>query len=78
MGVMTRKSGGNFIITSDRVAGEAPTNSAPKKRATEIYQVWTGNGWSTTVNDAEIFATLDIADDYIRAHYNQVMGPMKR
>ncbi|HEX4131151.1 MAG TPA: hypothetical protein VHZ24_14015 [Pirellulales bacterium] len=78
MGVMTRKSGENFIITSDRVSGEAPTNSAPKKRATETYLVWTGNGWSDRATEAKIFSDLDGADDYVRSHYTEVMGQMKR
>jgi hypothetical protein len=76
MGVMTRKLGESFIITSDRIPGELPTSQAPKKRVSDAHQFWTGDGWSATVTDARIFAAIDIADDYLRANYAQVMGPM--
>jgi uncharacterized protein (DUF736 family) len=73
MGVMARKLGEDFIITSDRVLGEVPTVRAPKKRVTEVYQVWTGNAWSATMTEAKTFMTLDVADEYVRANYMQVM-----
>ena len=76
MGVMTRKAGEEFIITSDRMAGELPTSHAPKKRVSEAYQVWTGDDWSMTMTDAKTFAAIDVADDYIRANYALVMGPL--
>jgi hypothetical protein len=74
MGVMTRKSGESFIITSDRIAGELPSSRAPKKRASDVYQVWTDNGWSTTMTDAKIFTAMGAADEYVRANYARVMG----
>ncbi len=74
MGVMARQAGEEFIITSDRVAGEVPSIRAPKKRVSEVYQVWTGNAWSETMTEAKTFTTLDVADEYVRAHYGQVMG----
>jgi hypothetical protein len=74
MGVMARKAGEEFIITSDRVSGELPSVRPPKKRVLEVYQVWTGKGWSATMTDAKTFTTLDVADEYVRAHYLQVMG----
>ena len=78
MGVMTRKSGDNFIITSDRIAGELPSNSAPKKRAVQVYEVWTGDEWSATMIDAKTFTAIDAADEYVRANYVLVMGPMAK
>jgi hypothetical protein len=78
MGVMTRKAGENFIITSDRIAGELPSNSAPKKRIVEAYEVWTGDGWSAITTDAKTFAALDVADDYVRANFGLVMGQMAK
>ena len=74
MGVMPRKSGENFIIISDRVAGELPSNRIPKKRLLEVFQVWTGSAWSATITDATSFTTIDVADEYIRANYARVMA----
>ncbi len=74
MGVIARKSGDTFIITSDRSAGELPSKSAPKKRmADHVFQVWTGSGWSITHSAAVVFCELDAADDYIRANFDRVM-----
>mgnify|MGYP001341674155 CR=1 FL=1 len=73
MGVMSRKSGDNFIITSDKVVGEVPSKQAPKKPQLEVFQVWTGDGWSTSADAAAIFSALDSADDYIRANFDRVM-----
>ena len=74
MGIMTRKAGETFIITSDRGVGELPCKVAPKKRTCEVYQVWTGDTWSATMTDAKTFTDIDVADDYVRAHYDQVMS----
>jgi hypothetical protein len=73
MGVLARKSGDNFIITSDKVVGELPSKQAPKKPQLEVFQVWTGDGWSTSPDAATIFAELDAADDYIRANFDRIM-----
>ena len=78
MGVLTRKSGENFIITSDRIAGDLPSNTAPKKRTVEMYEVWTGNEWSATMIDAKTFTALNAADEYVRENYVQVMGQMAK
>lgn len=74
MGVMPRKSGDNFIITSDRLVGELPSKQASKKPLSDVFQVWTGNGWSASIAAATIFSALDAADDYIRANFDRVMG----
>ena len=76
MGVMSRKSGESFIITSDYVAGELPSSRAPKQRPAEVHQVWTGDRWSATATDAKTFSAIDAADEYIRENYVRVMGPM--
>ena len=68
MGILTRKRGEAFIITSDRSAGEAPTSRAPK-RVTDPVRVWTGVEWSTLADDAKVFDTLDTADEYVRMNY---------
>jgi len=71
MGVMPRKSGEIFIITSDRVAGELPSNRVPKRA---LFQVWTGHDWSATITDATTFTAVDVADEYIRANFARVMA----
>lgn len=73
MGVKTRKLGELYIISSDRVAGDLPTKSAPKRQTTEVYQVWTGDRWSKDSADAMAFQTMDEADEYVRANSNRVM-----
>jgi hypothetical protein len=74
MGVIPRKSGENFIITSDRIADEPPKGHAPKKTMTDVFQVWTGDGWSAMLPAAVVFSALDAADDYIRANYARIMA----
>ena len=37
MGVMARRLGTNYVITSDRVAGEASTKQPPKRSAGDSY-----------------------------------------
>ena len=78
MGILTRKSGDNFIITSDRMAGELPTNRPPRLRPTGDYQVWTGDKWSATMTDAKTFAASGMADEYVRMNYAQVVGPTSK
>jgi hypothetical protein len=73
MGVMARKQGEQFIITSDRNVGEPTTTRAPKKRVSDVYQFWTGQSWSTVVAEAKTFTTEETADDYVRANFAQVM-----
>lgn len=74
MGVMPRKSGDSFIITSDRIAGELPSKAVPRKQIVDVFQVWTGSGWSTSQDAAVVFSALDAADDYIRANFDRVMS----
>jgi hypothetical protein len=73
MGVIARKQGERFVITSDRTADEGPKHRAPKNRPMDVYQVWTGAQWSTEPAEAATFPTLDGADEYVRAHYARVM-----
>lgn len=72
MGVMPRKLGENFVITSDRIPGEVSKDRTPKRRP-EGYQVWTGNGWSANLTDATTFPAMDGVEEYIRANYARVM-----
>ena len=74
MGVMARESGEKFIITSDCVAGEPPSNRVPQKDRLDVFQVWTGEGWSATITDATFFTDIAVADEYIRANYARVMA----
>ena len=74
MGVMTRPQGGAYVISSDRSPTDEPTNRAPKGRPSECYEVWTGANWSAVMTDAQSFATLDDADEYVRANFAKVTG----
>ena len=38
----------------------------------DVYQVWTGNGWTENKAEALQFNTMDDADEYVRAHYAKV------
>ena len=73
MGILTRQQEDLFVITSDRAAGASPTARAPT-RLTEAYEVWTGTGWSPTRSDALGFASLEAADEYVRANFGKVTG----
>jgi len=73
MGILTRRQGESFVITSDRIAQEPQTKRAPA-RLNGVYQVWTGAHWSTNVDEAMNFASLDEADEYVRANYAQMIG----
>jgi hypothetical protein len=68
MGILTRKRGDAYIITSDHSAHEAPTSRAPK-RVTDAFRVWTGVEWSTLADDAKVFDTLVTADEYVRMNF---------
>jgi hypothetical protein len=72
MGVMTRDRGEVFVITSDRNPDEAPSKRVAKKMSNS-YWVWTGESWSAVMADARTFATMDAADEYIRANSERVM-----
>jgi hypothetical protein len=73
MGIMTRRQGDVFVIASDRTADGASTKRAPA-RLSEIYQVWTGAGWSADMAEAISFDSMDTADEYVRANYTKVTG----
>jgi hypothetical protein len=73
MGVMAREQGELFVITSDRTLGDSPSKTAPKKPNAEVYQVWTGDKWSTTMTDAITFEEIEEVDEYIRRNSGQIM-----
>lgn len=70
MGIMARKQGDGFVITSDRVSHAKPVTRAP--RFSDICQVWTGTQWSPSNAQAMRFGSLEDAEEYIRANYSQV------
>src|ERR1700710_3009265 len=74
MGIMSRKQGVQYVISSDRSSADAPTNRAPKGRPSENYEVWTGDQWSAEMTKAKMFTTQDEADDYVRANFAKVTG----
>jgi len=71
MGILTRRQGNDYVITSDHTADEASPKHAPR-RLNDTYQVWTGAAWSSVMTEAMTFASLDDADEYVRAHYAKV------
>jgi len=72
MGVMVKKLGERFVITSDRLAEELPQRAAPKR--SNLFRVWTLSGWSSVLEDATGFPTEEEADDFVRVNYARVMG----
>ena len=73
MGILTRRQGTKFVISSDRDLNEQGNKRAPRIQS-DVYQVWTGNEWSTNQSDALSFDSLDNADEYVRANYSNVVG----
>jgi hypothetical protein len=71
MGILTRQHGVKFVISSDLVPGAAMAKKAPRLRP-DTYEVWTGAGWSASVEDAIGFDSLDEADEYVRANYSKI------
>ena len=71
MGILTRQQGEVFVITSDRQTGASPTARAPI-RVGEEYQVWNGANWSVVKEEAACFASLEAADEYVRANFSKV------
>ena len=73
MGILTRRQDEAFVISSDKPSGSATTTRAPNRIAAE-YEVWTGSGWSQNRTEAMQFASLDAADEYVRANFGRVTG----
>ncbi len=71
MGILTRRHGDLFVISSDRLPEGSPTAHAPR-RLSDNFQVWTGQCWSPTKDEAITFASLDAADEYVRANFRRV------
>jgi hypothetical protein len=71
MGILTRSQGEQFVISSDR-ANPGATSKRASRHINESYQVWTGSQWSSDITQAMLFATLDDADDYVRANYQKL------
>lgn len=76
MGVLTRKQGADYVIGSDQNATDAQTIRPPKRRFAHSAAVWTGETWSGVMTEAITFATLDDADEYVRAHFSKVLGQL--
>jgi hypothetical protein len=72
MGVMARDQGDVFVVTSDRILGEAK-NARAAKRMSSTYLVWTGESWTSVMGDAKTFVTAEAADEYIRVNSDRVM-----
>lgn len=70
MGILARRQGAVFVIASDRLSHAEPTKKAP--RFSEVCQVWTGIQWSTSMDQAMSFSSIDEAEEYIRANSSRV------
>jgi hypothetical protein len=70
MGILTRRQGNHYVISSDHTADVA--NKRAPRHLTDDYQVWTGKQWSANTTDALNFESLDEADEYVRANYAMV------
>jgi hypothetical protein len=68
MGILTRKQGEQFVISSDR-DGSGITSKRASVRLSDPYQVWTGSAWSSNIEQAVFFDSLDNADNYVRENY---------
>ncbi len=73
MGVMAREQGQTYVITSDRRSGDSPSKIAPKRPNDGVYQVWTGDRWSTITTDAITFEAIEEADEYIKENSGRLM-----
>jgi hypothetical protein len=73
MGSMTRKQGTTFVFTSDSCLTAGYSARAPKRQS-NVYEAWTGECWSKTVEEAKQFDTVDHADEYVCANYGKVTG----
>ena len=73
MGVMIRKQGELFVITSDRVTGDLPSKSAPKRNKDDTFRVWAGDKWSTNASNAQAFKTMEEADQFVKSNSARVM-----
>ena len=71
MGILTRRQGVQYVVTSDLTGVEPSTRRAPA-RLSSVYLVWTGAGWSANLDEALNFASIDDADEYVRANYEQL------
>src|SRR5450631_4168974 len=71
MGILTRRHGEAFVISSDQPPGALPSKRAAP-RLSDVYQVWTGATWSPDATEALNFDTLAAADDYVKANYAKV------
>jgi hypothetical protein len=74
MGILTLQQDGKYVISSDRSMTDAPVNRPPKGKPSGEYEVWTGDAWSSLKTDAMTFATLDEADEYVKANYRLLSG----
>jgi hypothetical protein len=77
MGILTRRQGDLFVISSDQTAQLPATKRAPR-HVNDICQVWSDGTWSINVEEAMTFASLDEADEYVRAHYDELSSKIQR
>ena len=74
MGVMARVQDEVYVITSDRISGDSPSKTAPKRQLDRVFQTWTGEKWSSVASDAITFEAIEDADDYIKDNSARLMA----
>ena len=73
MGVMARAQDELYVITSDRILGDSPSKTAPKRSNDQLYQTWTGDQWSPIATDAITFEAMEDAEEYIKDNSARLM-----
>ena len=72
MGILTLQQDGKYVISSDRSITDFPVSRPPRWKPSSDYQVWTGDKWSLVKAEAMTFASLDAADEYVKANYGRL------
>jgi hypothetical protein len=72
MGILTRRQGESFVISSDHRLPGVDRKRAARGLLNGPYHVWAGENWSPNIDDALTFVSLDEADEYVRADYGKV------
>jgi hypothetical protein len=73
MGILTRTQDDYFVITADHMVTGTNTKRAPTRPSSD-YHIWTGEQWTESRGLGLRFASLEEADEYVRANYAKLRG----